>query len=117
MKKRILSVVVLLSILVSCGTSPKEPVETAAETPDAAAVTQEETVPETNAPEEPVLPDVPERDYAGAAFQIYTRGEQTGKFWHKDLAAEHVDRVESQTAGDRADFGELFARDVVKQNL
>ncbi len=64
MKKRVLSVVVLLSILVSCGTSPQEPVETAADkTPDAAVATQEETVPETNAPEEPVLPDVPERDY------------------------------------------------------
>lgn len=39
---------------------------------------------------EPTEADVPEKDYAGKEFRIFTRGETTGKFWHKDLAAEEL---------------------------
>ena len=80
MKKRIIAVLLLMSMLVSCsGTAPEETTETAPAAEETTALPEET---------EPTSPDVPEKDYSGKEFRIFTRGEATGKFWHKDLVAE-----------------------------
>jgi len=86
MKKRLLALLfaaLILTSAVSCGSSEKTETETT--NTSAAAETAPETV-ETD----PTEPDVPEKDYNGKEFRIFTRGEATGKFWHKDLMAEEL---------------------------
>ena len=86
MKKRLLTLLfaaLLLTSTVSCsGTSEQEN-----ETTTLPAVTETATAAVET---EPTEADVPEKDYAGKEFRIFTRGETTGKFWHKDLAAEEL---------------------------
>ena len=83
MAKRVLAIFLLMSILVSCAKGiPEETIDT--------KQVPKKTTPETAAAsvEEILVPDVPAKDYDGKEFRIFTRGEATGKFWHKDLIAE-----------------------------
>lgn len=78
MAKRVLAIFLLMSILVSCAKGiPEETIDT--------KQVPKETTPETAAAsvEEILVPDVPAKDYDGKEFRIFTRGEATGKFWHK----------------------------------
>ncbi len=89
MKKNTLSIVtsllafsIVLGLLAGCSGGENSGTSTPAET--VPVQSSETEVPETK----PIEPDVPEKDYKGQEFRIFTRGEKMGKFWHKDLAAE-----------------------------